>query len=63
MAPDFNKLLMDLQSQLGFLIRVVGTIMSNIFACSLSIIRGCIRHKGSIKRDVTSVTGLMICRS
>ena len=59
MAHDFNKLLVDLQSQLGFLIHVVGTIMSNIFECSLSILRGCIRHKATIKSDVTSVTGHM----
>ena len=38
MAPDFNKLLMDLQSQLGFLMRVIGIIMRKIFERSLLIV-------------------------
>jgi len=35
MAPDSNKLLVYLQSQLSFLIRVIGIIMGKIFERSL----------------------------
>lgn len=38
MAPDFNKLLVYLQSQLGFLMRVIGIIMGKIFERSLLIV-------------------------
>ena len=56
MAHDFNKSLVYLQSQLSFLIQVIGIFSGKICQRCLLTIEGGFRYEGSIKRDVTSVT-------